>query len=388
MSKRDYYEILEVAKNATPEEIKKAYRQQALKFHPDKNPGNKEAEEKFKEAAEAYEILSDQDKRQRYDQYGHAGVGNNSGFGGFSQGMTMDDIFRHFGDIFGGGFDDSFGSMFGGGGSSRGRRAVNRGSNLRVKVKLTLEEIAHGVEKKIKVNKYIKCNTCKGTGAKGGSSYQTCSTCHGTGHTTRVTSTFLGQMQTTTTCPQCGGEGQIITDKCPDCAGNGIIKGEEVISIKIPAGVAEGMQLSMNGKGNAAARGGVPGDLFVQIDEIPHELLQRDGDNLLYEHYITITDAALGTAAEVPTIDGKAKIKIEAGTQSGKILRLKGKGLPNVNQWEGKGDLLITIQVWIPRSLTKEEKAILEKLGKAPNFQPNPTSKDRNIFSRMKDIFE
>ncbi|MCX6243753.1 MAG: molecular chaperone DnaJ [Bacteroidetes bacterium] len=390
MSKRDYYEILEVSRSSTPEEIKKAYRQQALRYHPDKNPDNKAAEEKFKEAAEAYEVLSDPEKRKRYDQFGHAGVGNNSqGFGGFGGGMTMEDIFSHFGDIFGGGgggFEDPFGSMFGGGG--RRGKTVNRGSNLRVKVKLTLEEVAHGVEKKIKVNKYVKCNTCKGTGAKGGSSYQTCSTCHGSGHVTRVTSTFLGQMQTTSACPHCGGEGQIITDKCPDCAGNGIIKGEEVISIKIPAGVAEGMQLSVNGKGNAAARGGVAGDLFVQIEEIEHPLLQRDGDNLHYAHYITISDAALGTSAEVPTIDGKVKIKIEPGTQSGKVLRLKGKGLPNVNQWEGQGDLLITIHVWIPKTLSKEEKALLEKLGKAPNFQPNPSSRDKNIFSRMKDYFE
>jgi len=388
MSKRDYYEILEVSRTATPEEIKKAYRQQALKFHPDKNPDNKEAEEKFKEAAEAYEVLSDPEKRQRYDQYGHAGVGNSgSGFSGFGQSMSMDEIFRHFGDIFGGGgFDDPFGSVFGGGG--RGRKSVNHGSNLRVKVKLTLEEIAQGVEKKIKVNKYIKCNTCKGTGAKGGSAYQTCSTCHGTGHVTRVTSTFLGQMQTTSACPQCGGEGQIITDKCPDCAGNGIIKGEEVISIRIPLGVSEGMQLSVNGKGNAAARGGVPGDLYVQIEEIQHAYLVREGDNLHYEHFISITEAALGTSAEVPTIDGKAKIKIEPGSQSGKVRRLKGKGLPNVNQWEGKGDLLITISVWIPRTLTKEEKSILEKLGNSPNFKPNPSSRDKNIFSRMKDYFE
>ena len=387
MSKRDYYEILEVPKNASADDIKKAYRKQAIKFHPDKNPGDKQSEENFKEAAEAYEVLSTPDKRKRYDQFGHAGMGN-QGFSGFSGGMSMDDIFSHFGDIFGGGgFGDSFSSVFGGGGG-RGRRTVNQGSNLRVKVKLTLEEIATGIEKKIKVNKYINCNTCKGTGAKGGSAYQTCSTCHGSGHVTRVTSTFLGQMQTTSTCPHCGGEGQLITDKCLDCAGNGIVKGEEVISIKIPAGVAEGMQLSVGGKGNAAARSGVPGDLIVQIEEIPHDLLEREGNNLLYEHFINFVDAALGTSAEVPTIDGKVKIKVEPGTQSGKVLRLKGKGIPSVNSWEPRGDFLITIQVWTPKSLTKEEKSILEKLSKSPNFVPNPSQKDRSFFSRMKSYFE
>ena len=386
MAKRDYYEILEVSKSASPDELKKAYRKQAIKFHPDKNPGNKESEEKFKEAAEAYEILSDAEKRRRYDQYGHAGVGGQQGFSGFGGGMSMDDIFSHFGDIFGGAFGDSFGSSFGGGG--RSRRTVNQGSNLRIKVKLTLEEIVNGVEKKLKVNKYIKCNTCNGTGAKGGSSYHTCSTCNGSGHVTRVTSTFLGQMQTTSACPHCGGEGQVITDKCIDCAGNGIIKGEEIISVKIPAGVADGMQLSMGGKGNAAARSGNPGDLIVQIEEIPHELFEREGNNLLYEHYINFVDAVLGVTAEIPLIDGKVKIKVEPGTQSGKILRLKGKGVPSVNSYEPRGDLLITVQIWTPKILSKEERSTLEKLGKSPNFTPNPSRRERSIFSRMKNYFE
>ncbi|MCX6268457.1 MAG: molecular chaperone DnaJ [Bacteroidetes bacterium] len=385
MSKRDYYEILEVSKDASPEELKKAYRKQAIKFHPDKNPGKKDAEDKFKEAAEAYEVLSDQNKRQRYDQYGHAGSGN-GGFGG--GGMNMEDIFSHFGDIFGGGGgNDPFSSFFGGGGGRRGK-TVNRGSNLRVKVKLTLEEIAHGVEKKIKVNKYLSCNTCKGTGAKGGSSYNTCSTCRGTGHVSRVTSTFLGQMQTTQTCPNCGGEGQIITDKCTDCAGNGVIKGEEVISIRIPAGVSEGMQLSMGGKGNAAARGGVAGDLLIQIEEVGHEKFDRDGNNLLYDHYISFSEATLGGAAEIPTIDGKVKIKIDPGTQSGKVLRLKGKGLTSINGYEGKGDLLISLIIFTPKTLSKEEKAILEKLGNSDNFKPSGVDREKNIFSRMKDLFE
>lgn len=386
-AKRDYYEILEVEKTASPEELKKAYRKQAIRFHPDKNPGDKAAEENFKEAAEAYEVLSDPNKRQRYDQFGHAGLGGNGFGGGFSGSMNMEDIFRHFGDIFGGGFDDPFSAFFGGGGR-RGGKTVNRGSNLRVRVKLNLEEIAHGVEKKIRVNKYLACNTCKGTGAKDGSAYQTCSTCKGSGHVTRVTSTFIGQMQTTSTCPHCGGEGKIITDKCSDCAGNGIIKGEEVISIKIPAGVSEGMQLSMSGKGNAAARGGIAGDLLIQVEEIRHPDLVREGNHLLYNHYISVPEAALGSTAEIPGIDGAIKIKIEPGTQSGKVVRLKGKGIPSVNTYEGKGDLLVTIHVWTPKTLSKEEKAMLEKLAKSENFRPNPSEKEKGFFSRMKDIFE
>ncbi|MFH0865366.1 MAG: molecular chaperone DnaJ, partial [Bacteroidota bacterium] len=336
MDKRDYYEVLGVSKNATEAELKKAYRQMALKYHPDKNPGDKASEEKFKEAAEAYEVLSNADKRRKYDQFGHAGLGNAAGFSG--AGMSMDDIFSNFGDI--------FGDMFGGGFSSRGRssRRVNRGTNLRVKVKLTLEDILKGVEKKIKVNKYIVCTECSGTGAKGGSSYSTCSTCRGTGQVTRVTNTFLGQMQTASTCPACGGEGKTITDKCNNCFGNGIVKGEEVISLNIPAGVAEGMQLSVSGKGNAAARGGIAGDLIVVIEEAEHPQLMRDGDNILYEHYVTFPEAAMGTNIEVPTIEGKARVKIEAGTQAGKVLRLKGKGLPSLNSYS-RGDLLININV-------------------------------------------
>lgn len=381
MSKRDYYEILGVDKNVSEADLKKAYRQMALKFHPDKNPGDKSAEDKFKEAAEAYEVLSHPEKKARYDQYGHAGMGANAGFNG--GGMNMDDIFSHFGDI--------FGDMFGGGfGSSRGgqrSRRVNKGSNLRVKVKLTLEEIAKGVEKKIKVNKYVPCSSCSGSGAKGGSSYNTCSTCKGTGQVTQVTNTFLGQMQTRTTCPHCGGEGQIITDKCNTCFGNGVVKDEEVISLNIPAGVAEGMQLSVSGKGNAAARGGYPGDLIVLIEEIEHPFLVRDGDNLLYEHYITFPEATLGTHIEVPTIDGKAKVKIEPGTQGGKMLRLRGKGLQGINSYS-KGDLIVNVNVWTPKHLSKEEKAILEKLQNSPNFKPDPGSKDKNFFQRMREMFQ
>lgn len=384
MSKRDYYEVLGVSRDAKAEEIKKAYRQKALKYHPDKNPGDATAESRFKEAAEAYEVLRDPEKKSRYDQFGHAGVGNNFGAGGFGGGMTMEDIFSQFGDIFGGAFGGGFGG-FGSTGRRTGKR-VNKGSNLRIKVKLTLEDILKGAEKRIKVNKYKPCQACNGTGARGGSAYRTCSTCNGQGRVTRVANTFLGQMQTTSTCPNCSGEGQTIEDKCSSCYGNGIVKDQEVISINIPAGVEESMQLSLSGKGNAAPRGGIPGDLIVVVEETPHPKLIRDGMNLLYDHHISFPQAAIGTTIEIPTLEGKARIKIEPGTQAGKVLRLKGKGLPSVNSY-GRGDLLVNINIWTPRKLTTEEKSILNKLEESENFAPNPQKTDKNFFEKMKDVF-
>jgi len=382
MSKRDYYEVLEVSKGASKEEIKKAYRKKAIKYHPDKNQGDKAAEEKFKEAAEAYEVLSSEEKRQRYDQYGHAGVGGAAGGGFGGGGMSMDDIFSHFGDIFGGGF----GGFGGFGGSSRGGRRVNKGSNLRVKVKLTLSEIANGAEKKIKVKKYVECSYCSGSGAENGSSYSNCSTCHGSGQVTRISNTILGQMQTASTCPTCGGEGKIITNKCKHCAGEGIMRDEEIISLNIPAGVEEGMQLSVSGKGNAARRGGVNGDLLVLIEEEKHPELVRDGNNLIYSLNISIPDAILGKAVEIPTVEGKVKVKIDAGTQPGKILRLRGKGLPEVNSY-GRGDLLVHIQVFIPKDVTKDERKVIEKLQDAENFEPQK-GESESFFSRMRNMFE
>ncbi len=383
MTKRDYYEILGVSKSATAEEIKKAYRKKAIQFHPDKNPGNKEAEEKFKEAAEAYEILSNQEKRQRYDQFGHAGMNGNAGFGGHD--MSMDDIFSMFGDIFGGSGFGGFGG-FGGGSRSRGPRQ-HRGSDLRVKVVLNLNEVLNGVEKKIKVKKYVSCSHCNGTGAQGGSSYTTCATCRGTGHVTRIQNTLLGQMQTTSTCPSCNGEGQMITNKCVHCQGEGVVRDEEVISIRIPAGVGEGMQLNVAGKGNAGRRGGISGDLFVVIQEEEHPELIRDGNNLVYNLYVTFPEITLGTTKEIPTVDSKVKVKIEAGTQPEKILRLRGKGLPDVNGY-GKGDLLVRVHVWIPKKLTSEERKLLEKLQTSPNFAEGPDPSDRNFFEKMRDIFD
>lgn len=382
MSKRDYYEVLGVAKSASDDEIKKAYRKLAIKYHPDKNPDDKKAEEMFKEAAEAYEILSNPEKRQRYNQFGHAGVGSSaaSGGGGYGGGMNMEDIFSQFGDIFGGHFGG-----FGGGGRSGGRR-VMRGSNLRVKVKLNLQEVAKGVEKKLKVNKFVSCGTCSGSGAKNGQ-YETCKSCQGTGVQTKVQQTFLGAMQTQTTCSTCNGEGKIVKDKCNTCHGDGIVRAEEVISINIPPGVAEGMQLSVSGKGNAAPRGGINGDLLVVIEEEEHLELKRDGSNLFYDSYVNFADAALGTSVEIPTVDGKVKIKIDPGTQSGKVLRLKGKGLPDINSY-GNGDLLVNINVWTPQNLTAEEKKMLENLRASKNFTPNPNRKEKGFFDRMKEYFE
>ena len=383
--KRDYYEVLEVPKTATADEIKKAYRKQAIKYHPDKNPGDKVAEEKFKEAAEAYEVLSDPQKRQRYDQFGHAGMGGASGFSG--GGMSMDDIFAHFGDIFGGG---SFGSFFGGGfgGSRRGgpQTRVNKGSNLRVKVKLTLAEVANGVTKKIKVNKYVACDKCGGTGAFDSNSYSNCSTCHGSGVVTRITNTILGQMQQSSVCPNCGGDGRIITRKCTNCGGEGIVQKEDIVTLNIPAGVADGMQLSVSGKGNAARHGGINGDLLVVIQEEEHPELIRDGNDLIYSLFLSMPDAILGTTAEIPTVDGKVKIKIDPGTQSGKILRLRGKGIPELNGY-GRGDLLVNIQVWTPQSVTRDEAKIIEKLKESSSFTPKPDKNDRNFFERMRNFF-
>ena len=381
MSKRDYYEVLGVGRNASEEEIKKAYRKLAIKYHPDKNPGNKQAEEQFKEAAEAYEVLSDPQKRQRYDQYGHAANASSAAGGGFAGGgMSMDDIFSQFGDIFG----EAFGGHRGGG--TRGGRRVQRGANIRIKVKLNLHEIAHGAEKKIKVSKQVTCHTCHGSGAKG-SATETCRMCGGSGVYTQVRQTILGMMQTQTTCSSCQGSGQLIKEKCGTCHGDGVVRGEEVISINIPPGVAEGMQLSMSGKGSAAPRGGINGDLLIVIEEEEHPMLKRDGHNLFYECYINFADAALGTSVEVPTVDGKAKIKIDPGTQAGKVLRLKGKGLPDVNSYH-KGDLLVNINIWTPQNLAPEEKKMLEKLRESKNFHPNPSKSSKTFFERMKEYFE
>jgi molecular chaperone DnaJ len=380
MTKRDYYEILGVAKTASKDDIKKAYRKLALKYHPDKNPGNKSAEDKFKEAAEAYEVLSNDDKRAKYDRFGHQGLGGaGNGFSG--GGMTMDDIFSSFGDIFG----DAFGGFGGFSGGRRGR-TVNKGANLRVKVKLNLNEIASGTEKKLKVRKYVACKSCDGTGAADQNSLSNCSTCRGTGHVTRVTSTILGQMQTSSVCPSCGGDGKTITKKCNSCYGEGIVEKEEVITVNIPAGVAKGMQMTVSGKGNAPRRGGVNGDLLVVMDEEDHPDLIREGNDLIYNLFISIPDAITGTHVEIPTVDSTVKIKIDQGTQPGRILRLRGKGLPEVNGY-GRGDLLVNVNVWIPKDLPKEEMKTVEKLRESGSFEPKPDKDDKGLFERMRSYF-
>ena len=374
MSKRDYYDILGVNKSADDKEIKKAYRKIALKYHPDKNPDDKEAEEKFKEAAEAYEVLSDPNKRARYDQYGHQGVGNSAAGGGFGGGMNMEDIFDQFGDIFGSAFGGSrFGGRSGGGGGQR----VARGSDLRIKLKLNLKEVANGVKKKIKVNKLVNAE---------GVTYSTCKTCNGQGRVVRVMQTPLGSMQTQSTCQTCRGTGKIIDKRPSGVDAQGLKRQEETVEISIPAGVEDGMQLKVGGKGNAGPFNGVPGDLLVVIEEENHDFLERDGDNLHYEAYVSFIDATLGNSIEVPLVEGKAKIKIEPGTQSGKMLRLKGKGLPSVHGYR-TGDLFVHINVWTPKKLTSEEKELLEKLRKSDNFQPKPGKKEQGFFSKMKDFF-
>ncbi len=386
--KRDYYEVLGVERNANADEIKKAYRKAAIKYHPDKNPGDKEAEEKFKEAAEAYDVLSNPEKRARYDQFGHAGMSGAAGGGyggGFSGGgFSMEDIFSQFGDIFGGHFGGGF-SGFSGGGRSRSR-STNRGTDIRVKVKLTLAEIAAGTTKKLRITKNIACDKCGGTGANGANGYSTCSTCNGTGVVTRVENTFFGRMQTQSVCPACGGTGKVITSPCDKCNGEGTVKGSEVVEIKIPAGVGEGMVLTVAGKGNAARHGGVNGDLLVVVEEERNPQLVRDGDDLIHNLNITVTTALLGGEVEVPTIEGKAKIKIAPGTHAGKVLRLRGKGLPSVNGY-GHGDILVVVDITIPSKLTAEERRLVEQLAQQPSFQAAEKVENQNIFERMKSFF-
>lgn len=385
-SKRDFYEILGVSKSAEADELKKAYRKLAIQFHPDKNPDDKEAEAKFKEVAEAYGVLSDPQKRARYDQYGHAGVGGAAGGGGgYGGGMNMEDIFSQFGDIFG---DDSpFGSFFGGGGRSQGGRRVRKGSDLRIKLKLNLEEIAKGAEKKIKVKRYVSCTSCNGNGSKNGNSVTTCATCNGQGQVRTVRQTMLGQMMSTSTCPTCNGEGQQVKERCETCFGEGRQLHEDQISIKIPAGVSDGMQLSMAGKGNVPSRGGVAGDLLIVVEEEENADLKRDGNNIIYDLHLSFIDAALGTDVEIPTVDSKVKITVKAGTQSGEILRLKGKGLRDLNGYN-VGDQLIHVSIFTPRNLSSDEKDTLEKLRNSPNFVPKVGNQNKSFFEKMKDIFQ
>ena len=367
MAKRDYYDVLGVSKSADNKEIKKAYRKIAIKFHPDKNPGDKQAEEKFKEAAEAYEVLSNNEKRQRYDQFGHSGM--KGGPGGFGGGMNMEDIFSQFGDIFGGGF--------GGFGGSRGGRRVMKGTNLRIRLSLNLKEILEGVDKKIKVTRLVQAKGLK---------FETCGSCNGSGQVLRVTNTILGQMQTSTTCQVCNGSGKVIKERPSGSDANGMVKEQETVKITIPPGVEDDMQLKVSGKGNAAPFDGINGDLLVLISVEEHESLIRDGQNLHFDHYISFADAALGTTSQIPTINGKVKIKIEKGIQSGKILRLKSQGLPSVNSY-GKGDLLVHINLWTPQNISSEEKKFFEKAQNSKNFQPQPSKSDKSFFDRVKEMF-
>lgn len=386
MAKRDYYEILGVSKNASDDELKKAYRKVAMQYHPDRNEGDKAAEEKFKEAAEAYEVLSDGDKRARYDRFGHAGVGSSAASGGGGQySGNMEDIFSQFGDIFGndgGGFS----SFFGGQQQGRGSRGT-RGSNLRVKLKMSYEEIMKNTTKTIKVKKYVSCGSCKGSGAKDSASVQSCGTCQGSGQVRTTRQTFLGAMQTVTTCPTCNGSGSKILHKCTSCHGEGRTFAEETIELEIPAGVQEGMQMSVQGKGNAGENQGPAGDLLVLIEEEKNDELKREGKDVLYDLNISFPDVTLGTEVEVPTVGGRAKIKIPAGTHSGKIFRLKGKGFPNVNNHYDKGDQLIHLNVWTPQNLNSEEKALLEKMRKSQNFTPGKTKGEKSFFDRIRDAF-
>lgn len=404
MAGKDYYAVLGVGRDATPEEIKKAYRQMALKYHPDRNSGNKEAEEKFKDAAEAYDVLSNPDKKSRYDQFGEAGVNGNAsgGFGGQGGNFSMDDIFRQFGDIFGGHFgggfgggddDDEggsfgpFGTFSGFGGRSRGGNRVQRGTDIRIHIKLTLAEIMHGVEKTVKINKLVPCTECGGAGAVHPSDIKGCTTCNGTGMVTKISNTILGRMQTSSPCPACHGEGKVIVNPCRTCNGTGVVRSADEISFKIPAGATEGMQMKIAGKGNAGKNNGISGDLLVVIDEVEDENLKREGTDLNYQLYISIPEAVEGCVKEVPTVDGKIRLKVDAGTQSGKILRVRGKGIPDVNGY-GNGNLNVFVQVWIPKKISRDEKALLDKLSESSNFKPSPGAEDRKKFTDgLKSMF-
>jgi molecular chaperone DnaJ len=381
--KRDYYEVLGVSKTATADEIKKAYRKMAIKYHPDKNPGDKGAEEKFKEAAEAYDVLSNADKRAKYDQFGHS-MGDAGGFGGFggfqSGGFTMEDIFRQFGDVFGGGFG-------GFGGATRGRTQQRRGTDLRIRVKLTLEEISNGAAKNLKIPTYVPCDHCKGTGAKDGTAFSTCQSCHGTGTIIQQRQGFFGIETVQSTCPTCEGTGKVITEKCPSCHGEGVERRDEQVAFNIPAGVSDGMTLTIRGKGNAPRHGGIRGNLLVVIEEVKHPELIRDGQDIIYNLMLDLPTAILGGTVEVPTIGGRARVKIAAGTQPGKVLRLRGKGLPTPENQSSRGDELINIMVYIPEKLTDAQRAMVEKLRGSENLTPNESDKHR-IFSRLKHIFE
>jgi len=387
MAKRDYYEVLGVDRNADADTLKKAYRKLAAKYHPDRNPDDKQAEEKFKEASEAYEVLSDPQKREQYNRFGHDGVrGVGGGAGGFA-GQDINDIFSRFSDLFNDqGFDSFFGGGGRGGGGRRRRAKGQRGSDLRIKIKLTLEEIASGVEKKIRLRRHTTCDTCNGTGAFDSGSYQTCSTCNGSGEVRQQVGGGFFQQIVVSACPRCHGEGVIVTKNCPKCSGEGRIELEETVPINIPAGVAQGMQLSIRGLGNAGIRGGDPGDLLIQVEEEPHQHLVREGDNVIYELYINFADAALGASIDVPTLGGKARLKLDPGTQSGKLLRLKGKGLPNVNGY-GVGDQFVQVNVWTPKNLSSDERKLLEKLRDAANFKPHPSKADKSFLERMREFF-
>lgn len=390
MAKKDYYEVLGVDKSASADEIKKAYRKLAIQYHPDKNPGNKEAEEKFKEAAEAYSVLSDADKKARYDQFGHAGVeGAGPDFsGGFG---NLNDILNDlFGGAFGGGFG-GFGGFGGGFGGARGgqrQQRVYRGRDIRVRVKLTLEEIAKGVEKEISIEKSVPCTECGGKGAKNSSDIKTCSACNGTGQVQRVANSIFGQTVTYSTCQQCGGEGKVITNPCRSCGGTGLVRKRETIKVKIPAGVEAGMQLTIQGEGHAAKNNGINGDLLVVIEEQEHQDLKREGNNLYYTKVISLPDAILGAEVEVPCLDGPYKIKVDAGTQSGTVVRLRNKGLPTVNSYGGTGDMYVKFAVWIPKKLEREDKAVIESLRGKESFKPNPSKEDKSFFDKIKDLFD